>query len=452
MIVQFVYVKHICCNYHYQVSLQFFHRQSNLTAKQQGIMNSVDSQTNASANPVDINSVALKSNRLKFYRRRGQIYFARAEAVLAQESAFNAFFLKFDEATFYYYRASMAFRACERWRDAAESLTKCANVFLHQKMYSEAAVLFTEASDLYSKIDKIDCVQTIQEAVSIYCDTGRFDVAGKLENDVAMTYFNLMDWDEALIHFRRAADFFVSEQLLDHSDRCLEKAAHCLMEKEEYTKASEVYILIAEGCTRNNLQSFNCIDHLFMALICLLGNPTSKEDKYSIEKYKNIQKYNIDLGNKFFMWKNCKESLFFKNIINFRENPDADAFIDHVYYWDNVKPLNRVSISILKIMYEEIAIEKNRREKEKTKALRREERKTMRAKRELKRKEILYKRGIISTPVPQVEGVTDEQKVDETNENDGKPKEDQEEDDDDEDDDEEEDVLKSVKFVASTKT
>eukprot|EP00607_Mallomonas_marina_P006528 CAMPEP_0182433582 /NCGR_PEP_ID=MMETSP1167-20130531/64138_1 /TAXON_ID=2988 /ORGANISM="Mallomonas Sp, Strain CCMP3275" /LENGTH=176 /DNA_ID=CAMNT_0024622431 /DNA_START=120 /DNA_END=646 /DNA_ORIENTATION=+ len=150
----------------------------------------------------------LRSNRLRFYRSKGKMCVALGDAVLGRDLILNAFNLKFDEAAYYYYCASMSYRASSRWRDAGECLVKCAKMYSRMKFDLEAAVFFTEASDAFYKVDKMESVKSLDAAIAIYCDTGRFDAAGRLEREIASIYFILQDWEEAAKHYRKAADFF----------------------------------------------------------------------------------------------------------------------------------------------------------------------------------------------------------------------------------------------------
>jgi hypothetical protein len=57
------------------------------------------------------------SNRLNNAKKKGVLYVQRGEAVLIAHSKVSGF-LKFDDATNFFYRACLMFKTCQRWREA----------------------------------------------------------------------------------------------------------------------------------------------------------------------------------------------------------------------------------------------------------------------------------------------------------------------------------------------
>eukprot|EP01041_Mallomonas_annulata_P005873 gene5873-11864_t len=338
-------------------------------------------------------SNALKTNRLKVYRARGKVARAIGEAVLTRDLVLNAFALKFDEAAYYFYSASMAFRAAGRWRDGGECLSRCGHIYSRLKLSVEAAIFFTEAADSFLKVDKIECVKHLDLAIGIYCDTGRFDAAGRLEREIAFIHFNLQDWEESAIHFEKAADFFIGDLLFDQCHTCLEKAVQCYLELGEYKTASDTCIKIAEGCITNNLRTFNCVDYLCRSLICLMAIPHEHGDHKSANKYKEIEILSQSFQGRYILWNNSKQSQFIANIIKAKKGDNVHDFADHLYYWDNVFPLDRFNIIMLKFVHEEILKEIGNHEKHKQKQQRAVLRKLEKKLKEDKRRLALIQRG-----------------------------------------------------------
>ncbi len=57
-----------------------------------------------------------------------------------------------------------------------------------------------------------------------------------------------------------------------------------------------------------------------------------------------------------------KEVLFLQNIIKARKEWNKHDFADHLYYWNNVKPIDRMSLLMFKEVYQEFINEFERRE------------------------------------------------------------------------------------------
>lgn len=333
------------------------------------------------------------SNKLKFYRAKGNLLMKIGEGILSRELILSAYTLKFDEATYFFYRASVAFRACSRFRDAGECLTKCAHTFLTLKSFVEAAVLYTEAAELFVKVDKSEAANCLDKAVSIYCDSGRFDTSGRLERQIAMIYFDLQDWEEAVIHFRKAADFFEGEQIIEPCVSCLEKAAICYIEMTEFETAAELYEKLAVSSYRSNLRIFNCRNLLLHSLLCLMAGIVHADDPFGKKKYDKVRQKWKDYLEDFTVWLCSKEALFIDNILKNRLTYNRTDFIDHVYYWDAVHPWTKHDIILLKVVLQEIETELAKRAAVVAKRQAKEARKAERIKKAADRRQALIEQG-----------------------------------------------------------
>jgi hypothetical protein len=236
----------------------------------------------------------------------------------------------------------------------------------------EAAAFYAEAGDLYMKIDLGEALQAIRSSISIYCDLNMFDVAAKLERKIAYIHLQSKHWEDASIHFRKSANFFFDMQLIDQSDICLGKAATCLIEEKEYLEAARIYEIVAEGCAQSNLRKFSACDYHLKAALCLLAvnvpPPLKRNGKIDMTRPPpNESKMNylyerlIYYGKVDFMWKTSKEEFFIRNVVQSRLDADRADFIDHVYWWNNIRPLDKGSILCLKVVMKEIEAEEIRK-------------------------------------------------------------------------------------------
>ena len=375
---------------------------------------------------IDESQVVTVTDRLIYHKKRGKFLVNRAQEILVEGThgkAANAIaaFLKHDDAASMFYRSHISYKASGRFREAADSLILCANMYEHQKMYLEAGTLFTEASELFAKVDKGECVKTLRKAISIYCDAGKFEISARMERKVADLHFESKHWEEAAFHYRKAANFLSGEQLLDQSDYCLSLASRCYEELKLYEKVRELEELIAYGCVQSNLRRFNARDHLFTAALTLYGEfvqypttdvtekiwrvgmqdeihvtPDDVIAKSSKEKYDAIMIQLRAYEEIDYQWRVCKEQKFLQNILTHRMNWDLHELVDHIYYWHNVRPLSRMHLQYLKVVVEEVTTEfarkKELRELE-------EMRKDLEKKRREKRKELYEQAKVLNLPL-----------------------------------------------------
>jgi tetratricopeptide (TPR) repeat protein len=317
--------------------------------------------------------VDMRSNRLRYHKTRAKIFYNRAEGALNQKMLPNGFALKFETAALYFYQASVSFRAASKWREAGDALCRCASLYqIRLKSFAEAAALYTEASEAYSKVDNTDTMKCLTHAISIYCDLGIFPVAGRLQRHVADLHQSMKHYEEAAEGYRKAADFLSS--VPGQSDLCLEKAAYCLIECGEHQMASDLFVLLAESCIQSNLKFFQSKFHLFHAILCQLaikvtGQDGSVTDEDYENKYASIRTNILSYESIDPTWRCSKQALFLMNLINVREAYDQHGFADHVYFYFTVYGLSNHEIAMLRVVSDEIVSELERRVEERKKEI-----------------------------------------------------------------------------------
>ena len=195
-------------------------------------------------------------------------------------------------------------------------------------------------------------------------------------------------------HFERAANFMSGEMMHDQCDFCFEKAAECFVRLSDYEEARFLFEKLAASAVKTNLRRFNARDYLFKAFICAI----SEMIEISVDEYKAIneakkkyfaakqrtpkndqeieeeedeeepdfrtnsqKKYDFlydlcdsDYYQIDFMWKNSVQRKFCRNLLAARLKCDRHDFIDHVYHYHNIRPIEQIFLILLKIPMEEI--------------------------------------------------------------------------------------------------
>lgn len=240
-----------------------------------------------------------------------------------------------------------------RWQDAGDSLVSCAKLLRRQALHGQAGAAFTEAAENYLKCDLEEASRIYQKSVSAYADEGRLDIAGKIEHIIGTLQTRNQHWEEAQHHFRRGANYLIGEQMVHLSSVCIERAAECSVELGEFAEASTLYLQCAQDCVQSNLKRFHSKRYLLKCVLCLFAEPTSAEEYTS--KFNSILKRSAELEDHDFMWRCCREALFVANIAEACLNVDLDSFADHVYYFNNVIPLDKYCIRMLAVSRSDIA-------------------------------------------------------------------------------------------------
>ena len=124
------------------------------------------------------------TRRLYDNKKLGQKLFKRGVEALDRKFKL-AEFLVFDNAANYFYRSSISYRVSSQRFLAALRLVKCAEMHKKANMINECAVLYTEAAETMMKADIVEAMKLYRMSITIYCDIGRFDIAGRIERLLA---------------------------------------------------------------------------------------------------------------------------------------------------------------------------------------------------------------------------------------------------------------------------
>lgn len=108
-------------------------------------------------------------------------------------------------------------------------------------------------------------MELYQEAISLFCDMGRFANAAKLEKEIGEMYENDNQPDKCVQHYQQAANYFQGEDSISGAQQCLLKVAHFNALAEKYEEAIKIYEDVAQSCLEKNVLKFNAKGHLFNA-------------------------------------------------------------------------------------------------------------------------------------------------------------------------------------------
>jgi len=153
--------------------------------------------------------------RLQNLRVLGKLYNQRGDKIIRTGGKDRQMdFLKYDEAGMFFYRSSMAYRQCMRWREAGDNLLRCGWSYTRLKsphMQLVGAAMYYEAGETFLKVDVSEAIEAFTQASKIYADTGYLRVAAVAERRVAELHYGDKYWEAAATHFLRSGRFLASE-------------------------------------------------------------------------------------------------------------------------------------------------------------------------------------------------------------------------------------------------
>ncbi|XP_074562938.1 alpha-soluble NSF attachment protein 2-like, partial [Curcuma longa] len=160
----------------------------------------------------------------------------------------------------------------------------------HLKLESkhEAASSYVDAANCYKKISIQDATQSLNQAVNIFLEIGRLNMAARYCKELGELYEQEQNPEKAIEYFERAADLFQSEEVTTSANQCNQKVAQLAAQLEQYPKAIEIYEAIAKHSINNNLLKYSVKGILLNAGICQLCKGDVVAITNALERYQEI--------------------------------------------------------------------------------------------------------------------------------------------------------------------
>eukprot|EP00898_Chlorokybus_atmophyticus_P005709 jgi/Chlat1/6139/Chrsp41S05690 len=250
---------------------------------------------------------------------------------------------KYEEAVELLDKAANNYKLAKKWREAGQQYEKL--VVCHQKLASmvpealhsmqldskhEAASAWVDAANAYKKVSNDEAVRCLKCAVDIFTDMGRLSMAAKHYKEIAELYEKDERWEDCIIYYSQAADFFGGEEVNSSSNQCKLKVAQYSAQLENYKKAIELYEEVAKKSMDNNLLRYSVKGYLLCAGICHLGKGDLNGASNALDKYQ-------DLDSTFTGSRECK---FLQDLLGALEEGDVQKFSTVVYEFDNMTRLD----------------------------------------------------------------------------------------------------------------
>lgn len=257
---------------------------------------------------------------------------------------------KWETAQDMFIKAANLFKLSKNWDSAADAHLRAAQCRLKLKSRYEAAQSYVDAANCYRHSNPIEAVRCLQMASEIYIDNGKFQTAAKHEKEMAeICEEDGQDLDQAIAHYKQAADYFMGENATSSANQCKLKAAQLLSEKGKYAEAIEFLEAVSTNSVDNNLLKFSVKEYLFKAMLCWLASVSSSSTadsatSISIDECKTaLDRYQeLDIN-----FPGSRECNLIHKIIEAFENRDVDLFTDEVREFDSITKLDKWKTNIM---------------------------------------------------------------------------------------------------------
>lgn len=227
---------------------------------------------------------------------------------------------RYEEALDLYEKAGNMYKLTKKWYEAGECFEKCGS--LEEKLKSDAAGHYQDAAHCFNFVDKKRASDNLQHCMKIYENQGRFQMAGKIQKQMAEEHEADLKYDEAAQYYKKAAEYFSMENTNSKSyeQGCLIKQADlmCLVDlKETLEEATKIYEKIGMQYLTVPLLKSGAKDLFFKCCIVFLAY----NDHISAENFLNKFLYEdpsfSDLRESNFL-KDAIQAFKEKNVNNFK--------------------------------------------------------------------------------------------------------------------------------------
>jgi alpha-soluble NSF attachment protein len=265
---------------------------------------------------------------------KGNELFAKADKKL---KGFGFFGNKYEEAAELLEKAANYYKLGKAWAEAVEAYRLLAQTQLKQNSKHDAATAFVEGAKCAAKVSGTDAVQLLQQAVELYTDMGRLNMAARQLRDIAEQQEKAGAKEEAMQFYTQAADLFQTENSTSDANKCRLKVAEFSAELEKYQEAVEIYEDVARTCTESNLLRFSAKGYLLQAGICMLCYAGDEDARIKLERYKDI-----DL-----QFSGSREAILLESCADALADADEKKFATAVAEYDSLTRLDAWKTNML---------------------------------------------------------------------------------------------------------
>ncbi|KAI4382892.1 hypothetical protein MLD38_008794 [Melastoma candidum] len=272
---------------------------------------------------------------------RGEEYEKKAEKKLTGWGIFGS---KYEDAADLLDKAANSFKLAKSWDKAGSTYIKLANCHLKSESKHEAASSYVDAANCYKKTSPKDAINCLEDAVNLFLDIGRLNMAARYYKDIAELCESDQNIERAIENFEKAAELFDSEEVTTSANQCRQKVAQFSAQLEQYPRAIEIYEEIARHSLHNNLLKYGVKGHLLNAGLCQLCKGDHVAISNALERYQDLDP----------TFSGTREFRLLQDVATAIDEEDVAKFTDVVKEFDSMTPLDSWKTTLLLRVKEKI--------------------------------------------------------------------------------------------------
>lgn len=265
---------------------------------------------------------------------KGEEFEKKAEKKIKGWGLFGS---KYEDAAELYEKSANSFKLAKSWDRAGSVFIKLANCHLKADSKHEAATAYASAANCYKKTSNKDAISCLDQAVNIFLDIGRHNMAAKHCKEIGELYEPEHNIEKAIVYFERAAELFEHAEATTSANQCKQKVAEFSAQLEQYQKAIVIYEEIARQSINNNLLKYGVRGHLLNAGLCQLCRGDIVAITNALERYQDLDP----------TFSRTREYKFLADVAATVDEEDIVKFTNVVREFDSMTPLDPWKTTLL---------------------------------------------------------------------------------------------------------
>ncbi len=170
--------------------------------------------------------------------------------------------------------------------------------------------------------------------------------AGRIRYWIASNYEDSNQAKLAITEYKMTVKYFEASNMVEAVLDCERKLAHLLCTVREYEEASSLYHSIGMKELRHNLTKYNAHHSFLKSSLLLLLGEMKGGDPCTFSSVCNNMKKAMEADFRFEVSASCD---FLHNIVQILRNESFTVhdFVDHLYDYDSLYPLDECSLDVL---------------------------------------------------------------------------------------------------------
>jgi len=272
---------------------------------------------------------------------QGDKFIAEAEKALKRTTIFGfGKNQKYEDAAELFTKAGNAFKILKQWREAGDAFIRAADSQKQTESPNDSVNSFVEAGNSYRNVSVVDAIQSYQNAINIYNESGRFSQSARYYKEIAELYEQDSNIALAIENYQQSADIQSSENKKQGAQQCLLKIASLASSTSESTgilRAADIFETMGRESMDSRLGAYSAKGYFFQAALCHLALGDAVAVRSKLASYKNVD----------YTFGSSRECQFLEKLVESVDAFNSEDFSQACADFDHITPLDPWKTSML---------------------------------------------------------------------------------------------------------